>query len=86
MFVHFTFVSKSGSWTWWKLSVELVPATAVFKIAGSGQVSREGQYAIHKTLLGRSSRSVIPQLTAQVGHAWAELPLVASPNRRPRRT
>jgi len=50
-------------WTWRNLSVELVPATAVSEIAGSGRVSLDGLYAVHKALLGRSSWSVVPQLT-----------------------
>jgi len=79
----FTFVLKKRSWTWWKLSIELAPAIAVSEITGSGRVSREGQYAIYKTLLGCSSWSVISQLTAP----WDTRGLsFRSPNRRPRRT
>jgi hypothetical protein len=59
------------------------PSHAVSEIARTGRVSREGQDAIHKTLLGRSSWSVIPQLSAQ----WDTRGLsFCSPNRRPRRT
>lgn len=65
MFEYFTFVSKrcpGNGGGWWKLSIELIPATAFSRIADSGPVSREGQYAVHKTLLGCSSWSVVPQL------------------------
>jgi hypothetical protein len=40
------------------------PSHDRLKSQAPGRVSGEGQYAIHKTLLGRSSWSVIPELTA----------------------